>query len=151
MSEAENKRIIEINGVKLEVDMRYAKRVEELRVGSKVRVLIKSYGESYSTYPGVIIGFEEFAKLPTIVVAYCESSWSSADIKFVNFNAKSEGVEIVSAVNDEIELNRADALESFDREIVKKERELADLHEKRDYFNKKFGIYWNMNPAEEFI
>lgn len=151
MSEQETKRIIEINGVKLEVDMRYAKRIDELRVGSKVRVLIKSYGDSYNTHTGVIIGFEEFEKLPTIIVAYLESSWSSADIKFVNYNAKSDGVEIVAAVNDEIDLNRADAIASFDREITKKERELADLHEKRDYFDKKFGMYWNMKVEAETV
>lgn len=67
----QNKRVIEINGVKLEVDMRYAKRVDELRVGSKVKVLNKEYS-SYKVYPGVIVGFEEFDNLPTIVVAYLE-------------------------------------------------------------------------------
>lgn len=145
----EQKRIIEINGVKLEVDMRYAKRVEELRVGSKVKVLVKSYGDSYNTYAGVIVGFEEFEKLPTIVVAYLESSWSSADIKFVNYNAKTQDIEIVSSVSDEYDLNRVDAIASFDREIVKKERELSDLKEKRDYFDKKFGMYWNMKISEK--
>lgn len=151
MQDNDQRRVIEINGVKLEVDMRYAKRVDELRVGSKVRVLIKSYGESYNTYTGVIIGFEEFQKLPTIVVAYLESSWQSADIKFVNYNSNTEGVEIVSSVNDETDLNRADAIGAFEREITKKERELADLREKRNYFEQKFGMYWNMQAPVEAV
>ena len=48
MSE-DQKRIIEVNGVKLEVDMRYARKIEELRVGSRVKVLIKNYSR-YSVY-----------------------------------------------------------------------------------------------------
>lgn len=148
----DSKRVIEINGVKLEVDMRYAKRVDEMRVGSKVKVLNKEYS-SYKVYPGVIVGFEEFDKLPTIVVAYLDSGWSSADIKFVHYNAESKDVEICAAVTDEVELNRKDATASFDREIVKKERELADLHEKRNYFDRKFGIYWQpvSMPAKEEV
>ena len=49
--------VIEINGVKLEVDMRYAKRVDLLRIGSRVKVLVKTYSE-YKIYPGVKIGRE---------------------------------------------------------------------------------------------
>jgi hypothetical protein len=149
---SENKRIIEINGVKLEVDMRYAKRVDELRVGSKVKVRNKEYS-SYKVYPGVIVGFEEFDKLPTIVVAYLDSSWSSADIKFVHYNAESKDVEICAAVTDEADLNKQDAIASFDREIMKKERELADLREKRNYFDRRFGIYWTpvSMPEKEVV
>lgn len=135
------KRVIEINGVKLEVDMRYAKRVDEMRVGSKVKVLNKEYS-GYKVYAGVIMGFEEFQNLPTIIVAYLDCGWSSADIKFVHYNAESKDVEICAAVTDEADLNKQDAMSSFDREIVKKERELADLREEREYFDKKFGIYW---------
>jgi hypothetical protein len=59
MSE-ETKRVIEINGVKMEVDMRYAKRVDELRIGSRVKVLIKEYS-SYKIYLGVSIIPSKFA------------------------------------------------------------------------------------------
>jgi hypothetical protein len=149
MQDADQKRIIEVNGVKLEVDMRYARKIEELRVGSKVKVLTKNYS-GYSVYPGVIIGFEQFDKLPTIVVAYLESNWSTADVKFIYFNEKTEDVEICAAVADEVELNKGDAVKTFDREIQKKESELADLHEKKAYFQKQFAGYFKvaMEPAE---
>jgi len=132
--------------------MRHAKRVDEMRVGSKVKVPNKEYS-SYKVYPGVIIGFEEFDKLPTIVVAYLDCCWSSADIKFVHYNAESKDVEICAAVTDEVELNRKDAMASFDREIVKKEQELTDLNEKRNYFDRKFGIYWKpiSMPEKEVV
>lgn len=148
MSE-DQKRIIEVNGVKLEVDMRYARKIEELRVGSRVKVLIKNYSR-YSVYPGVIVGFEQFQKLPTIVVAYLESNWSTADVKFTYFNEKTEDVEICAPVADEVELNKGDAIKTFDREIQKKERELVDLHEKKAYFQKQFAGYFKvaMEPME---
>lgn len=39
----EERRIVEINGVKIEVDMRTAKRVDSFRVGDNVKVLDKDY------------------------------------------------------------------------------------------------------------
>jgi hypothetical protein len=89
-------------------------------------------------------------KLPTIVVAYLESNWSTADVKFIYFNEKTEDVEICAAIADEVELNKGDAIKTFDREIQKKERELADLHEKKAYFQKQFARYFKvaMEPAE---
>ena len=98
MEDADQKRVIEVNGVKLEVDMRYAKRIEELRIGSKVKALNKEYS-SYSVYPGVIVGFEQFEKLPTIVVAYYKTDYSGSDIKFVYYNAETKDTEICSAVS----------------------------------------------------
>lgn len=139
-----NMRVIEINGVKLEVDMRHARRVDELRVGSKVKVLVKEYSD-FKVYPGVIVGFEEFQKLPTIIVAYLVTSWSSADIKFLHYNGSTTEHEVVAASSDETELNRGEAVEYFDREIKKKKNELADLEEKKAYFERTFGVYWRVN------
>lgn len=52
----DQKRIIEVNGVKLEVDLRNARRVDEFRVGSPVKVLVKNY----STYESHF-GMKEFS------------------------------------------------------------------------------------------
>ena len=90
--------IIEINGVKLEVDLRHAKRIDELTIGSPVKCLVKKY-ESYAVYPGIIIGFEPFLSLPTIVVAYLETDTYNADIKFVAFNTNTKDFEIVLDVD----------------------------------------------------
>ena len=69
----------------------------------------------------MIVGFEQFQKLPTIVVAYLESNWSTADVKFTYFNEKTEDVEICAPVADEVELNKGDAIKTFNSEIQKKE------------------------------
>ena len=53
----ENKRIIEINGVKLEVDMSTAKKIDEYRVGDNVKVLKKDYSGNYDVLAGVIVEF----------------------------------------------------------------------------------------------
>ena len=135
--------VIEINGVKLEVDMRTAKRIEELRIGDKVKVLVKEYGDSFKVHPGVIVGFEPFAKLPTIVICYAIISFSSFDLKFLHFNAKTaEGFEIIKALDDDIELSKDEVIKLFDRKVAEKTREIESLKEQREYFLKQFGVYW---------
>ena len=61
MENQEQKRIIEVNGVKMEIDLRNAKVVENYKVGDYVKVLIKEYN-SYKSYIGNIIGFDNFEK-----------------------------------------------------------------------------------------
>lgn len=65
MTTDNQKTIVEINGIKLEVDLRTAKRVEEYKVGDMVKVLKKEYGDSYKSYAGMIVGFDAFVALPT--------------------------------------------------------------------------------------
>jgi hypothetical protein len=96
MSEDKNIRVIEINGIKMEIDLRTAKRIDNLKVGDRVKVLIKEY-TSYKVHPGTIIGFEPFEKLPTIIIAYMETTYSSASVKFLYYNAKTEDTEVVRA------------------------------------------------------
>ena len=148
MSETE-KTIVEVNGVKLEVDMRYARRIEEIRVGDRVKVLTKKY-DGFNVDPGIVIGFEPFNQLPTIIVAYVTSSWSSAEIKFLHYNAKSQDTEIVRAEDDDLSIDRSDIIARFEREIAGKEREIADIREKITYFEKHFRQYWaNVAAPEE--
>ena len=148
MSDTE-KTIVEVNGVKLEVDVRYARRIEEIRVGDRVKVLTKKY-DGFNVDPGIVIGFEPFNQLPTIIVAYVTSSWSSAEIKFLHYNAKSQDTEIVRAEDDDLSIDRSDIIARFEREIAGKEREIADIREKITYFEKHFRQYWaNVAAPEE--
>jgi hypothetical protein len=136
--------IIEINGVKLEVDLRTAKRVENLQVGSRVKVLVKKYNDEYEVNPGVIVGFEPFENLPSIVVAYVESDYSTANIKFKSFNTKTKDFEIVADIDfNAIEVNKNDILARMDREIERKQIEVQELQQKRTFFLDKFGTYFN--------
>ena len=136
------KTIIEINGVKLEVDLRTAKRIDELKVGSRVKCLVKRYNDMI-TYPGVIVGFEPFTSLPSIVVAYIEGDYSS-ELKFKTFNAETKDFEIIADLdNNSLEVNKISILERMDRELSKKELEVQELKERRQFFLAKFNVYFN--------
>lgn len=138
--------IIEINGVKLEVDLRSAKRVDHLVVGSKVKLLVKSsYGSEPKVHCGVVVGFEAFQSLPTIIVCYLEVEWSKAELKFAYINEKSaEKYEMIATIDDELPIAKADMIASMDREIEKKREEIADIERKRDYFLRYFNRYFEV-------
>ena len=136
----EQKRIVEIDGVKIEVDLRTAKRVDSYKVGDNVKILEKESSD-YKVKPGIIVDFAEFNELPTIVIAVFEegSYYSRPSIKFINYNAKtSEKIEMVPASEDEIKVSRDSVVEMFEREISKKKNELLDLQNQLDYFMEKF-------------
>lgn len=136
----EEKRIVEIDGVKIEVDLRTAKRVDSYKVGDNVKILERESSD-YKVKPGIIVDFAEFNELPTIVIAVFEegSYYSRPSIKFINYNAKtSEKIEMVPASEDEIKVSRDSVVEMFEREISKKKNELLDLQNQLDYFMEKF-------------
>lgn len=134
---------IEINGVKMEVDLRHARRIDELRMGDRVKVLKKGYGDSYSVHHGIIIGFEPFEKLPTIIIAYMTSDYSSATLNFCNFNAKTQDIEVVKAVDDDdLELDRQHIRDVMMKQINTKRQEAIDIEQKLAYFEKRFATYW---------
>lgn len=139
---------IEINGVKLEVDLRTAKRVDQIRVGDKVKVLKKGYSD-YKVHHGVVIGFEPFDQLPTIIVACAIVEYSSAKMEFIYYNSQSKDIEIVIASNDdEAALDQNDFISKIDHEIKKKEHEIKELQDKANYFLAKFKAYWTPTKAD---
>lgn len=142
--------VIEIKGVKLEVDLRTAKRVEHLQVGSRVKCLVKGYGNDYKVHPGVIVGFEPFNNLPSIVVAYLDIDYSSTKITFKSYNGKTDDFEIVADLdNNAIEVNKSDVLLRFNREMELKRRELEDLERKQAFFLRNFGVYFAEYAKDE--
>jgi hypothetical protein len=141
-----NTTIIEINGVKLEVDLRNARRIENLQVGSRVKCLVKNYND-FSVHPGVIVGFEPFEKLPSIVVAYLKDNYSTADLVFKSYNAKCDDFEIVADLdNNALEVDKANILAKFDRELEKKRMEIEEIESRRKFFVAKFGAYFDHKP-----
>lgn len=149
---AEGKTIIEVNGVKLEVDLRTARRIDTLTIGSRVKCLRKGYGGEMSTFPGVVVGFEPFPTLPTIVVAYLDTGYASKGMVFKSFNAETKDFEVVADLDQNaLEVDRSNVLATFDREIDKKQRELDEMMEHRDFFLAKFGSYFKApEPVVEF-
>lgn len=137
----ENKRIVEINGVKLEVDMRYARRIDEFKVGDTVKVLDKR-NDKNELRTGVITDFANFKELPTIMVAIYKAAtyWSdSPSIEFIPFNADTEDIEIVGVSAEEIIVSRETIIDKFNDDIAKQRDKLNDLIVKRDTFVKYFG------------
>jgi hypothetical protein len=135
--------IVEVNGVKMEIDLRQARVVHQnIRVGTKVKVLAKGPYDN-AVYPGVVIGFEPFKDLPTIIVAYIKTSYASAELMFAYINSKSSDKwDIVPSVDDELPIDRADVVAAFDRQIVQKENEIRDIQGKRDFFLKHFNEFF---------
>jgi hypothetical protein len=136
--------IIEVNGVKMEIDLRHAQIVHQnIKVATKVKILAKSTYETATVYPGVVVGFEPFKDLPTIIVAYLNQSYSSAELKFAYINAKSSDKwDIVPSVDDELPIDRADVLGVFERQIQQKQNEIRDIEGKRDFFLKHFNEFF---------
>ena len=148
MSNTSEMTTIEINGVKMEVDLRHARRIDELRVGDRVKVLIKQYSD-YAVYPGTIVGFEPFQKLPTIIVAYVKNIYSDSGISFCYFNSETKETEIVKAIDDDqLDINKADVLADFDKKTDKLNTELNEIAEQRRYFLAKFATYWERVEGE---
>lgn len=146
----DTKTVIEINGVKMEVDLRHARRVENIGIGTRVKALRKKYGDSYEVLQGIVIGFEPFKELPTIIVAVASIDYNTAKIEFVYYNAKSEGIELVVASDDDLAaLDKNDFVSKVDREITLKESEIKELEARKAYFLAKFKCYWQ--PIEEAV
>lgn len=143
------KTIIEVNGVKLEVDMRYARRVDEIRIGDRVKVLKKQgYGDGFVVAPGIIVGFEPFKQLPTIVVAYIEHDWQKAEIKFLHYNAALKDTEIVHAADEDFHVDRDALIARFDKQIAAKRAEVETIEEQRRYFETNFRAFWTRVEQE---
>jgi hypothetical protein len=137
------KQIVEINGVKLEIDMRYAKRIDKFKIGDKVKLLKEKYPDDFRIHPGVIVGFENFKSLPSIIIAYLEIDYSGAKLLFEYFNAKSK-CELVIAEDNYLPIEKATTLDQMDREILKTEEEVADLQRKKKFFLDNFEKYFSV-------
>jgi hypothetical protein len=134
----ENTKIVEINGLKFEIDLRTAKQITEYRVGDKVKVLTKEYS-SYASHPGVIVGFDDFTVLPTIIVAYMKKEYQAAPLVFAYINAETKDIEICPAGDDVALFDKADIEYRMNREIEETSNKLKDLISRKDYFLGKFG------------
>ena len=144
------KTVIEINGVKMEVDLRHARRIDTIKVGTRIKVLKKKYGDTYQVLQGIVIGFEPFKELPTIIAAVADIEYNSAKIEYIYYNAKSEGIDLVVANDDDLAaLDKNDFVAKIDREISMKENEIDELKNRKSYFLDKFKAYWE--PIEQAV
>jgi hypothetical protein len=137
----ENKRIVEIEGIKVEVDMRTAKVIDHYKIGDPVRVLHTATdynGDSINA--GVIVGFCEFAENPAIEVLELIMDYSGSNFRTVLIiSGQKNQVQIAPYDKYEGLISQADVITRFDREIQKKELELADMKLKKKYFIDEFS------------
>ena len=137
--ENEFMRTIEVNGVKMEVDLRYAKRIDTFRIGDSVKVLDKRSGKN-EMRPGVVTDFADFKDLPTMTIAiHKQDWWGMPDIEFITYNADTEDIEVVGVSAEELVVSKYTIVDKFEDAIRKKRAELNDLIVKRDTFIKYFG------------
>lgn len=141
---SEDKQIIEINGIKMEIDLRHAKRIHHFRVGDAVKLLM-SDGSNNTVHAGVIVGFEQFEKLPTIVVVYLDTSYYSGGLKTVFINEKSKDkYEIIPCSDDSmVKLDKEEVIRKFNKDIEEAEITLATKIAQKKYFEERFGVYFD--------
>ena len=141
--------IFEINGTKVEVDLRTATRIDTFTIGTKVKLLKKSDYSEPEVYSGVIVGFEPFESLPTLIVCYLENGYLSTDLKFAHINSNSaDKYEMVQSIDDTMPVDRADVLDKLSAEVEKKRAEIEEIEKKRDYFLRHFD-QWFEAPTHE--
>lgn len=137
---------IEINGIKMEVDLRHARRVETFRIGTRVKLLRrKGPYTAEKVFPGVIVGFEPFPDRPTILVAYLDTDYGSTKVELAHINDVEEADtkwQMVPAVDDELPFDKAHVVAHLDSVVLKAQADLEDAMRKRDYFLAHFGRWF---------
>lgn len=137
----EFEREIEIDGVKVAVDMRTVKKIDVYRVGDNVKVLKKSY-DTYKTYSGVIVDFVNFKELPAIVVAYFNQDYSGTSIEFETITKNTKDIELAPCLPHELSINKNRVIDKFNYEIEQQQHKVDELKAKRDYFLENFGKFF---------
>jgi hypothetical protein len=132
---------VTIKGLVYEVPVKPIIKQESLRVGDYVKLLMKkSYGEGYESFVGMVLNFEPFENLPTVVIAYLEDDFTGTDMRFLYLNKKSkEKVEIIKIPPYEVKFKRPDAIERMEKKIIKLQEEIAEMESKIILFKKYFG------------
>lgn len=148
----ETTRTIEVGGVKIDVDLRHAERHETMRVGDKVKLLVKegkfeSGGDN--VYPGAIVGFEPFKDRPTIIVTYLKTEHSKTSVEYAYINSESEKYDIVLAVDDDLPMTKADIVDKLDATIFKAEAELQTARALKASFLRHFGRWFEDKDKEQ--
>jgi hypothetical protein len=131
----EDKTIIEINGVKMEVDLRTAKAVDNYRVGDTVKMLRKEYN-SYAVDYAVIINFTDFKNLPTIELLSVDRR---GDVQYRSYNAETKDIEIAPVNDLQIQFDYETITQNLNRIIGEKEKELEEARAKSRAFHEAFG------------
>ena len=137
-------KIIDVNGVKFELRDAEVKEVRTYKIGDPVRILRKNYDDKTEVYHGVIIDFIEFDGLPTIEVMYFSNSYNSVEIEVAFVNSKNTQYMIAPASRHVPEIDLSFVTDVINKEIQKKELQIAELKSKLEHFLKKYKEAYNL-------
>jgi len=140
-----NLQTIEINGIRYEVKIDEATRIETFKVGDTVKVLVKEYNDNYKSKYGVILGFDDFKDFPNIQVAVLDIEYSSAKITILDINPSTEKdnkYRITRVIDKNLLIDKAEVLRMMDMETEKKRQEVFELERKKTYFLERFNAYF---------
>ena len=134
----ETTKIIEVNGVKMELDARTAKvqEVQTFHVGDTVLLLVPGEmyeGKKTKALPGLIVDFANFKEKPTIVVAYLTDDYRPA-IKTAYINKDSSGFALVHTNN--MAFDAQYAMIKLSRKVEECEAELLKAKNDLDLFKR---------------
>ena len=139
------KRIVEIDGVKIEVDLRNAKVIDTYHVGDPVMVLHNAdqYNEALIC-TGVIVSFNEFNGIPAIQVMELNMRSYSDDVGFkivsiVHGDKPKRGISIAPYNRYEGLISKSNVVTKLNRKIAQKELELEELNSQMKYFVDEFS------------
>ena len=132
---SEEKRIIEIAGIKMEVDMRHVKRIDTFKVGSPVKLLKKQYSDEYRSYPGIIVGLTEFKENPAIDILYVDGH----DVSFLTVTGSSKNIEMAPMNPNEFVFEKKDIIAQLSKNCDDKYAEYVKAVQKRNAFIYNFG------------
>lgn len=136
---------VQVHGKRFMVDMTGAKVVDEFRIGDPIKVLIKRYNDEFDAFHGMIIGFDNFENLPTVVIAYFEHKYGDdAELKVVHMNSQSKGIEITHTIAAELKLDPQAVLDKMNSKIAEHRTKIREIENKKRFFltnfSKVFGI-----------
>ena len=139
-----SKKIIEVNGVKMELDARTAtiQSIDTFKVGDACMVLVPDRYDSKKkmAVPAVITAFANFKANPTIVVSYLLEGYSDVEMKTAYLNKDSSDVELVRIENNSnaFEVNKIRT--KFLKTIDEKKKALFAAEDALANFDKNFGM-----------
>jgi hypothetical protein len=112
-----------------------------IKIGDKLRILKKASYSDPKVYDGVVVGFEPFKELPSIVIAYFENeTYLNPDLKFLVWNEKTKDCEITQAIADPLKNNARQFDQAMQAKAAKLRLEAQEIDHKLAYFRAHFGM-----------
>lgn len=143
------KRIIEIGGTKVEVDLRYAKTIDCYQIGDPIKVLVKEYSETYVSYVGVIVSLDNFANRPALNILYIKNGYDNG-IKLATLTIDSKDIEICPLIDkDEILVLRREIVASLDDKIKSAKATLQKAEEDKRIFTERLAGFFKETVEEQ--